>query len=105
MFNSFGAPVFHVDTLGTVRDAAGFSTGIRVQYNTFDSSRLVGMGGHDIGLTLRQDRVFDRWNQPLNMTIRPLEPMIKPLEPIIKQFKPAFDPLDFGPKKKEWWER
>lgn len=97
MFNSFGAPVFHVDALGTVRDAAGFSTGVRVQHNMFDSPRLVGLDGSSVGLTLRDNRVFDRWNQPLNVTIKPLEPVFKPLEP-------AFKPLDFGPKK-YWWER
>lgn len=102
MFENFGAPKFQVDALGTVRDSAGFSTGLRVQYNGFESPRLLGMDGSHVGLTLRQDCVFDRWNQPLNVTIKPFESWNRPLEPV---FKPTIDPLDLGFSKKAWWER
>lgn len=75
MFNNFSSPVFRVDALGTVRDSAGFSTGLRVQYHGFGTPRLLGIDGCDVGLTLRQERVFDRWNQPLAARIQSFDPL------------------------------
>jgi hypothetical protein len=91
MFDDFGRPVLSVDILGTVRDAAGFGTGMRVQDSSVGHPRRTTTFGADLGLTLRQDRVFDRWNQPVNLTIKPIEPVFKPPEPI----EPVFMAFDF----------
>lgn len=115
MFDSFGQPMLNVDALGTVRNAAGFDTGLRVHERPFETPRVLCAGGFDSGLTLHDDRLFNRWQQPLPVTINRYEPpAFKPLElPVFKPFEmpkptwrlfepePVSEPFEFGLKK--WW--